>query len=164
MSVEQRLAAVEARLQTLEDQEKIRRCLARYGFNADLGRSEEYVNLWSEDGLYDLDSGQLSGEAALREMITSPTGAHKSQIENRSMHAVGNLFIEIQGDTAFAEGYSVVWVRDANGVHHPRTAGYNHWDFRRKGEGWLMTRRLRREVGGPQWGGETIKSYLDAAD
>jgi len=162
MSVEERLSALEARLRTLEDQEKIRRCLARYGFNADLGRSEEYVALWSEDGLYDLDGGQLKGEPALREMITSPTGPHKSQIENRSMHAVGNLFIEIEGDTAFAEGYSVVWVRAADGVHHPRNAGYNHWDFRRKGDGWLMTRRLRREVGGPEWGGETIKSYLGA--
>jgi hypothetical protein len=161
MTVEERLAAVEARLRTLEDQEKIRRCLARYGYNADLGRSEEYLELWSEDGLYDLDGGQLCGEAALREMISSPTGAHKSQIENRSMHAVGNLFIEIAGDLAWAEGYSIVWVRGADNVHHPRTAGYNHWDFRRKGEGWLMTRRLRREVGGPEWGGETIKSYLD---
>jgi hypothetical protein len=164
MSLEDRVSALEARLRTLEDQEKIRRCLARYGFNADLGRSEEYLNLWSEDGLYDLDSGQLRGEPALRDMITSPTGAHKSQIENRSMHAVGNLFIEIQGETAFAEGYSIVWVRNPEGRHEPRTAGYNHWDFRRKGEGWLMTRRLRREVGGPQWGGETIKSYLEAPE
>jgi hypothetical protein len=161
MSVEDRLAAVEARLGVLEDQEKIRRCLARYGFNADLGRSEEYLAIWSEDGLYDLDNGKLEGTAALWDMISSPTGHHKSAIENRSMHAVGNLFIEIDGDTAWAEGYSIVWVRGPNG-HEPKTAGYNHWDFRRKGEGWLMTRRLRREVGGPQWGGETIKSYVDA--
>jgi len=161
MSVEQRLAAVEARLGVLEDREKIRRCLARYGFNADLGRSEEYLAIWSEDGLYDLDAGPLQGTAALWDMISSPTGAHKSQIENRSMHAVGNLFIEIEGDVAWAEGYSIVWVRGPNG-HAPMTAGYNHWDFRRKGEGWLMTRRLRREVGGPVWGGEIIRSHLDA--
>jgi hypothetical protein len=161
MSVEERLAAVEARLSLLEDKEKIRRCLARYGFDADLGRSEEYLAIWSEDGLYDLDGGQLKGEAALREMISSPTGHHKSQIENRSMHAVGNLFIEISGDVAWAEGYSIVWVRGPDG-HQPKTAGYNHWDFRRKGAGWLMTRRLRREVGGPVWGGEVIQSYLNA--
>jgi hypothetical protein len=77
------------------------------------------------------------------------------------MHAVGNLFIEICGDVAWAEGYSIVWVRGTDG-HQPKTAGYNHWNFRRKGAGWLMTRRLRREVGGPVWGGEVIKSYLDA--
>jgi hypothetical protein len=160
MSLEAKFDALESRLRILEDQEKIRRCLARYGFNADLGRSEEYLALWSEDGLYDLDNGRLQGLAPLREMITSPTGPHKSQIENRSMHAVGNLFIEVQGDVAFAEGYSVVWVRGAE-RHEPRTAGYNHWDFRRQGEGWLLTRRLRREVGGPEWGGETIQDYLN---
>ena len=121
MSVEDRLAAVEARLGVLEDQEKIRRCLARYGFNADLGRSEEYLAIWSEDGLYDLDNGKLEGTAALWDMISSPTGHHKSAIENRSMHAVGNLFIEIDGDTAWAEGYSIVWVRGPNG-HEPKTA------------------------------------------
>jgi hypothetical protein len=161
MSLEDRVAKLEARVRELEDQEEIRRVLARYGFNADLGRSEAYLNLWSKDGVYDLDGGQLKGEGPIWEMISSPTGAHKSQIENRSMHAVGNLFIHIEGDTAFAEGYSVVWVRDAEGRHQPRTAGYNHWDFRRKDGGWLMTRRLRREVGGPEWGGETIKSYLN---
>jgi hypothetical protein len=159
MNLEAKFDALEARLRVLEDQEKIRRCLARYGFNADLGRSEEYLALWSEDGLYDLDNGQLRGSGPLREMITSPTGPHKSQIENRSMHAVGNLFIEVQGDVAFAEGYSIVWVRGAE-RHEPRTAGYNHWDFRRQGEGWLLTRRLRREVGGPEWGGETIRDYV----
>jgi hypothetical protein len=161
MSLEVRVAALEARVRQLEDQEKIRRCLARYGFNADLGRSQEYLDLWAKDGLYDMDGGQLKGEGPIWEMISSPTGAHKSQIENRSMHAVGNLFIEIDGDTAWAEGYSVVWVRGPDG-HAPRTAGYNHWDFVRDGDGWLMTRRLRREVGGPEWGGETIKSYLNA--
>jgi hypothetical protein len=161
MSLEVRVAALEARVRELEDQEKIRRVLARYGFNADLGRSQEYLDLWSKDGLYDMDGGQLKGEGPIWEMISSPTGAHKSQIENRSMHAVGNLFIEIDGDKAWAEGYSVVWVRGPDG-HAPRTAGYNHWDFVRDGDGWLMTRRLRREVGGPEWGGETIKSYLDA--
>lgn len=162
MSLEERVSILEQRLRTLEDQEKIRRALARYGFNADLGRSEEYLALWSKDGVYDLDAGPLNGEAEIRDMISSPTGTHKAHIENRSMHAVGNLLIEIEGDTAWAEGYSIVWVRDQQGKHQPMSAGYNHWDFVRKGEEWLMTRRTRREVGGPVWGGEIIRSYVEA--
>lgn len=162
MSLEDRVAVLERRLQVLEDQEKIRRALARYGFNADLGRSEEYLAIWSKDGVYDLDGGELAGEAAIWDMISSPTGTHKAHIEKRSMHAVGNLLIEIEGDTAWAEGYSIVWVRDGDGKHQPMTAGYNHWDFVRRDEEWLMTRRTRREVGGPVWGGEIIKSYVDA--
>ncbi|HEY3695860.1 nuclear transport factor 2 family protein [Phenylobacterium sp.] len=161
MSLESRVAALETRLKLLEDQEKVRQCLARYGYNADLGRSEEYVAVWTDDGLYDLaDDTKLAGKAQIRQMITSPAGAHKSEIENRSLHTVGNLFIKIEGDTAWAEGYSVVFVKQADGVR-PYTAGYNHWDFARDGDGWLMSRRLRRAIGGSEWGGETIKSYLD---
>jgi hypothetical protein len=158
-----RIEALEARLAVVEDQEKIRRCLARYGFNADLGRSEEYVGVWAEGGLYDLGPVRYDGKAAIREMITSPTGAHKVEIENRSLHTVGNLFIEIEGRTAWAEGYSIVFVRGPDGATKPFTAGYNHWDFVRDGDDWLMTRRLRRGIGEAEWGGETIKSYLNIA-
>jgi len=154
-----RLEAVESRLAVLEDQERIRRCLARYGYNADLGRSEEWVDVWAEDGLYDLGYDRHEGKAALREMITSPTHQHKVEIENRSFHSVFNLFIEIEGQTAWAEGYSIVFVRRPEGIS-PVTAGYNHWDFVRDGDGWLLTRRLRRKLAGDEWGGETIKSYL----
>lgn len=154
------IEALEARLSVLEDQGKIRRVLARYGYNADLGRSEEYVGVWSEDGVYDLGHVVYDGHAQLREMITSPTGLHKVEIENRSLHTVCNLFIEIEGRTAWAEGYSVVWVRYPDG-HRPYTAGYNHWEFVRDDDDWLMTRRLRRSIGEAEWGGETIKSYLD---
>jgi len=159
--LEKRLELLEFRQAILEDQEKIRRCLARYGYNADLGRSEAWVDVWTEDGLYDLGNVRLAGKAELRGMITSPTHQHKLEIENRSFHSVFNLFIEIEGQTAWAEGYSIVFVRRPEGVT-PFTAGYNHWDFAREGDGWLMTRRLRRPLGGDEWGGETIKSYLDA--
>jgi ketosteroid isomerase-like protein len=164
MSDSDRIAVLEKRLAILEDKEKIREVLARYGYNADLGRSDEYVNVWTKDGVYDLDAGKLEGEAAIREMISSPTGAHKSQIENRSMHTVCNLHIGIEGDTAWAEGYSVVWVKGEDGKAAPWTVGYNHWEFRRSGDGWLMTLRRRRDVGGPVWGGDVIKSYLTADD
>ena len=51
MDLEARLKTMEARLAVLEDQEKIRECLSRYSFNADLGRSEEYVNNYTPDGV-----------------------------------------------------------------------------------------------------------------
>jgi hypothetical protein len=161
MDLQARVEALEKRVRYLEDQEKIRECLARYGYDADLGRSDEYVAGWTRDGVYDLDNMYLDGEAQLREMISSPGGFHKSQVENRSQHNVLNLFIRIEGDTAWAEGYSLVFVRK-DGDIKAVLAGYNHWDFQRAGERWLMKRRTRREIGGPQWGGEIIKSYLEA--
>jgi ketosteroid isomerase-like protein len=160
MNLQDTITALEARLRLVEDKEKIKEVLARYGYNADLGRSEEYVDVWTDDGLYDLGAVKYAGKAQIREMITSPTGMHKTQIENRSLHTVCNLHIGVEGDTAWAEGYSIVFVKGEGGVK-PLTAGYNHWDFVRAGDGWLMTRRLRRDVGGEEWGGETINSYLE---
>jgi hypothetical protein len=160
MGVQERVEALERRVRTLEDQEKIRECLAVYGFNADLGRSEEYVAGWTADGVYDLDDGPLGGEVAIREMISSPTGFHKLRVENRSQHNVLNLFIRIEGDTAWAEGYSVVVVRE-EGESRILLAGYNHWDFVRSGDSWLISRRARREIGGAVWGGEIVRGYLE---
>src|SRR5271156_1355869 len=53
-TLESRLASLEAKLQELEDDRKIRELLSRYGFNADLGRSAEWVGLWTDDGAFEV--------------------------------------------------------------------------------------------------------------
>ena len=68
-------------------------------------------------------------------------------MENRSLHTVCNLHIGIEGDAAWAEGYSIVWVRKAAG-YEPITLAYNHWDFRQHGDLWRMARHAcAREIG-----------------
>lgn len=161
-TIEARLNSAESRLSYLEDQEAIRECLARYGYAADLGRSEEWLDLWTTDGIYDLDDGQRKGREKLTEIIAAPNGFHKS-IENHCLHTVGNLFIRINGDTAWAEGYSVVIVREvAPDRHALLSCGYNHWDFQRVDGRWHLQRRYRRAIGGDEWGGNVIRSYIDS--
>ena len=153
-----RLEAVEKRLQIVEDQEKIRECLARYGFNADLGRSEDWVNTWTEKGVYDLGpNSRHTGPDELMYNIIQGKG-HKS-IENHSQHTVCNLFIRVNGDTAWAEGYSVVFTLQGT-EYKAWTNGYNHWEFEKRGDRWFMTLRYRRAVGMDEWGGKVIKAYL----
>ncbi len=161
MTVEAKLKALEDRVRDLEDQGQIREVLARYGFNADLGRSQEWVDLWTGDGVYDLDSRKWTGREQLHELIASPTEPHKRDVENRSQHNVLNLFIRIEGDRAWAEGYSVV-VLNKDGQFGLWTCGYNHWDFERHDGQWLLQRRYRRDIGGKEWGGKVISSYLTA--
>lgn len=180
MTDQDRLAALEARVALLEDKERIREALIRYGFNIDLGRHDEYIDGWAEDGVLDLgatpiilqnadgkardisggrNGNALSGKEALRHMVTDPNGANQKYIENRGLHTVCNLHVGVDGDTAWAECYSIVFIRTADGMK-PSTGGYNHWDLRRIAGDWLVTRRRRRDVGGAEWGGNTIKSYL----
>lgn len=147
---EDRLDALERRLRELEDREEIREVIARYGFTADLGHDEEYVAQYTEDGEYDTGKGHHRGHHELYEFIHSPEGGHKKYVEGRgSQHTSHNLYIRIDGDTAWAECYSVVFVRtgpenDAFGVH---TAAYNHWDFRRVDGRWRIRRRRRTPIG-----------------
>jgi SnoaL-like domain len=162
MDVSERHNDLELRVAALEDRERIREVLSAYGFNADLGRATEYVNLFASEGVYDTGEVKIVGHGQLREMIASPTGHHKVSIEGPgSQHIVLNLFIRVNGDTAWAEGYSVVLVSRPEGfVAH--TAGYNHWDFERSGADWVISLRRRTVVGGSEWGGETIRNYLTA--
>jgi hypothetical protein len=160
-TIEARLDSIESRLRYLEDQEEIRECLARYGYAADLGRSRAWVDLWTSDGIYDLDDGLRQGRDELTELIAAPDGFHKS-IENRCLHTVANLFIRIDADSAWAEGYSVVIVRETEPDRHVMlSCGYNHWDFRRIEGQWRLHRRYRRAIGGGEWGGNVIRSHVE---
>ena len=156
-----RLEALERRVRELEDKEQIRETLARYGYTADLGLSKDWVDVWTEDGVYDLgpDERAEGSESLLHDIITNPKG-HKT-IENRSLHTVVNHFIRVDGDTAWAEAYSIVFIREGEGFI-PWTCGYNHFEFERSGEKWLIKLRLRRPVGGDEWGGKVIKAFADA--
>jgi hypothetical protein len=69
------VAELQRRIQLLEDEREIRAVLSRYGFNADLGRADAYVDLFTADGVMDLDPdliqpSRLVGSEALRTMIT----------------------------------------------------------------------------------------------
>jgi hypothetical protein len=71
---------------------------------------------------------------------------HKTQIEAKgSLHTIGSLMIRIDGDEAWAEGPSVVWVREEK-TFRAYVAAYNHWDLRRIAGRWEVTRREARTV------------------
>ena len=159
MDVESRIKALEARIAELEEREGIRDCLARYSFNADLGRSEEYVNNYTPDGVIDLSPKmKYAGREQLMDFIASPKGGHK-QIEGRCQHTSVNPLIRIDGNRAWAEGYSVVYLKQGE-KYEVFTCGFNHWEFEKKGDRWYLKYRLRRPVGDDEWGGKVIHDYL----
>ena len=146
---EQRIAELERRLQEIEDREAIREVIARYGFTADLGYDDEYVAQYTEDGEYDIGGGRVHrGHEELYEFIHNPLGGHKRYVEGRgSQHTSHNLIIRVDGDTAWAECYSVVFVRTGPHTFDIHTAAYNHWDFRRIDGRWRIRRRRRVPIG-----------------
>jgi SnoaL-like domain len=155
--LEARLHALEAsllrRLQILDDERELRMLLARYGFNADLGRSDAFVSLFTDDAVMDLYPDRLDphlfvGHPELMTFITGP--GHKS-IEGHCQHQMEGppMIFYIDGDEATAEGYAVTYVL---GDRTPRvfSNSFNRWAFRRVDGEWRISGCHRRGMGTDQ--------------
>lgn len=159
---EARLAALEARVNHLEDDHAIRELLARYGYNADQGHSEAWVDLFTTDGAFDVAALQYvdgdasrqtdvimrhEGRDALRDFITDPL-SHKA-IEGRSLHIMDcNLRTRISGRTATAESYNLTIVREGADMLL-FNASINRWTLRKVDGQWRIEECMRRRPAAP---------------
>ena len=140
------MPTVEERLRILEAKEEIRDLFNRYGFAADTGEAQTWSEVWASDAVYERADAQIRGRDAFRKSIDDPAGAHKLQIEGPgSLHTTGPIMIEVTGDTAWAEGPALVWVRNQEG-YSVYTLSYNHWDLERRDGRWEIVRRIGRPV------------------
>lgn len=150
--LEARLAAMEARLTALEDERAIREILSRYGYLADMGLFEAYVTLFTGDGVMDAGAGDTvfrwQGHDALLEFISGP--GHRAQLENGCLHLQGNnVRVQVTGDDAVAEGYSMLLNHDANGQVFVRAARISRWTMRRVRGEWKIAERRVRQLSEP---------------
>lgn len=140
-----RLAALERRLQQLEDEREILRLLTGYGPLVDAGAADEVAALWTEDGVYDVDEAFLDGADAIRAMVTSP--GHQQWIERGCAHFLGPAHVTVDGDEAVAVCHSLMVVHGEQGFR-VRRATANHWQLRRTPAGWRVTTRTSRVLDG----------------
>ena len=156
MVVGDELEALRKRVKALEDEREIRYLLGRYAHHADCGHSDEWVDQWADDGIYDLvtvkhdgagyaGATRFQGRDQLAAMIRDP-GAHKL-LEGRSLHLQDvNLVIHIARDSAIAHGYSITLLRDGDAIQI-RSAGFVRWSFRRVAGRWRIAEKRRRVAG-----------------
>jgi hypothetical protein len=141
-----RLAALEAQVAELKAKDEIREMFNRYGFTADTGDAKGWSEVWDKDAVYDGVGGRMSGRQEFFNSIEDPNGVHKREIEGKgSLHTTGSLTIRVAGDTAWAEGPTLVWVRDGANWR-PFTLSYNHWDLKKVEGRWRIAKRLSRPV------------------
>jgi SnoaL-like domain len=141
-----KISELEGRLQQMEDDRAIRQLLARYGFHADRGMSEAYVSLYTEGGAIDVsDTTRWEGNAELMDFITNPQG-HAGMV-GRCMHVQGNnLVTHVDGDTASAEAYSIVLMRE-DGGYQVFTCNANRWTLEKIDGTWHIRERFIRNPG-----------------
>lgn len=140
-----RLAELESRLRRLEDERDIAQLIAAYGPLVDAGAAVEVAELWTHDGIYDVDEVYLEGHEQLAAMVRSK--AHQSWIEGGCAHFVGPALVSVDGDTAVAVCHSLMVVR-TDGRFRVRRATANHWELTRTDDGWRASRRTNRVLDG----------------
>lgn len=155
------LEELSRRVQKLEDERELRLLLTWSGLVADLGHNENYVSLFAEDGEIDHDPAvtpqKTRGHDAIRAYIDA--GSHQTIVGRcQHHHLSGPMVFEINGDEAWAEGYSLVFLQEGGasaiaegGIALPNirvmAANFNHWEFRRIDGRWRIQLRRARVLG-----------------
>ncbi|WP_372733494.1 nuclear transport factor 2 family protein [Nocardioides sp.] len=145
--MEQRLAALEARVQRLEDELAITRLVASYGPLVDAGEADAVAALWTEDGVYDVEGWSMSSRDDLRAMVRSE--GHQHLITGGCSHFLGPAHVVIDADTAVAVCESIL-VRHREGTFSVRRAGANRFELIRTPEGWRVVHRKTRVLDGSE--------------
>lgn len=144
-SSETRLAALEKRLDHLEDRLAILDLIASYGPAVDSRSGGAVAALWAGDGVYDFGGAPLEGAAAVGRLVDLDT--HKGYVERGCAHVLGLPMVTISGDTAVATGYSRVYLHDGSGWKVERTSA-NRWELIRTPAGWKVQNRVNRLLDG----------------
>lgn len=148
------MTRIEERVAVLEADKEIRELVARYGFCADLGWSDQFVELYTDDAVVDVWYGRFlpiarepevfRGKDAIRRFIT--TDAHKSMEGSCHHHVTGNLVIDVRGDRAEAHGYSFVLLQEKAGLV-VKSIAFRRWVFVRLADEWRIDAIVVRPVG-----------------
>jgi ketosteroid isomerase-like protein len=154
--MQERLAALDARVRLLEDEEAIRRVILGWGPACDIGDGAAAAALWTDDGLLLSEISRLEGPAGVMAMIRSD--GQQELIRQGCAHVHGLPVIRVDGDTATATNYSQVFLYRPDGYAVWRVST-NHWEFRRTPSGWRATLRRAHVVDG----GEDARELLAGA-
>jgi ketosteroid isomerase-like protein len=140
-----RLVALEARVQALEDELAVTRTIVAYGFAVDTGDADATGALFAEDAVFDVDETfVMRGRAEVEAMVLDERG-HQRLLPDCA-HTIGPAVVRVDGDRALAVGYSRIYVRRDDGIELFRV-GCNRWELVRDGAGWQIERRTTRALG-----------------
>jgi hypothetical protein len=145
MTTEARLAALEARVQALEDELAVTRTLVAYGFAVDTGDAPATGTLLTQYAVFDVDETfVMRGRDEVEAMVLDEHG-HQRLLPDCA-HTIGPAVVQVDGDRATAIGYSRIYVRRDDGIELFRV-GCNRWELLREGAKWRIERRTTRALG-----------------
>lgn len=145
-STEERLSALEARIQHLEDIIAIQRLVAQYGPSVDSNSIAMAGQIWNPDGVYTVHPGSdgpdssdvLDGRDQVEGMLHGPF--HQALVAGGCAHVMSAPLITIDGDKAIAICYLTLVNRGPDGFLIARQSA-NRWELERGAEGWKIKHR-----------------------
>jgi hypothetical protein len=153
-----RFAAIERRVQLLEDEVAVLRLVNSWGPAVDTGNSEAAGALFDEAGVLESDLSHLEGPGAVVAMVESD--GQQSLIRQGCAHVQSAPIVTIDGDRAEAVTYSQVYLHSDQG-HHVWRVSANQWQFARTPRGWRVTRRSNRVIDGSPDAHQILVRALD---
>lgn len=152
---DERLAELERRLQSIEDERAIERLIASYGPLVDAGEADAAAQLWASDAKYDVEGWLMRSRAEFAAMVRSDN--HQRLIKGGCVHFHGPAVATVQGDEAIAVCESLLVTRRDEGYIVWRS-GANHFRLSRIDGRWQIVARTTRVLDG----GEEARGLLSA--
>lgn len=143
--IEDRISALEAHIQALEDQLAINKLLATYGPAVDSRTGGVTASLWSDEGRFDFGADPVVGAQRVGSLVD--TEPHVSYVAAGCAHVISMPHVTINGDSAIATGYSCVYIHEGDRWRVER-AGANRWELIRTAAGWRIKSRTNRLLDG----------------
>jgi hypothetical protein len=141
---EERLAAIERRLNSAEDELAIIRLVASYGPLVDCGNTQQAPALFTAEGVYDVSYGRIVGHGPFSEMLRGEQ--HQQFVKDGIAHVMGLPWVRVTGDRAIAVNSTQLYLRNGEGYSIFRVA-QNEWKLARTPQGWRVTERTNRLIG-----------------
>jgi hypothetical protein len=149
---------LESRLRRVEDQLAIYQLISSYGPLADGNLHEETAELWTEDGLYDIDLGRFEGRGEIAGFLRGPL--HQGLTAGGCSHILSLPHIVFDGDRAVATNYSQT-VKHEDGEFSIFRSVISRWELVRTTTGWKVERRLNQALNGSAGSREILTKVLD---
>ena len=137
-----RVAALEKRVQQLQDEQAIREVIIRYGEYLDARDYAAYASLFASDGVWTGGFGSFTGPAAIKEMLEKNLGKpERGFINKANFHLMTTVVVDVDGDTARARSRYTFFTASPDNRPTVALAGRYVDEFVRENGTWKIKRR-----------------------
>ena len=142
-----RTAALEQRLQHVEDVLAIQRVLVEYAATQDAHDYAGYAALFAREGEWVNGKSVYKGPEAIKKMLVGLYGEPEpGYVNSESFHISYNQQIDVNGDRAIVRSRHLLIMRGPNGEPTPMLAGRYEDEFIREDGHWKIQRRVDTPV------------------